>query len=222
MTTDLTYIERLVSSYHKSTLIWLHGLGDSGQGHESFARELSFPDALGVKFIFPNAPSMPVSVNGGMVMPAWYDILAMDIGRKIDEEGIEASAQKISTLIKREVAQGIDSKKIILVGFSQGGAVALQTALKYPVPLGGIVCLSTYLGVKSVLSASTTPINQNIPIFWGHGTHDSVVRLPLAKQSIQALKDHHYEVTYREYEMEHSIHPDEVVDINQWLVSKLA
>jgi phospholipase/carboxylesterase len=217
----LDKIEKQVAADHKSTLIWMHGLGDSGHGHAPLAKELTFPEALGVKFIFPHAPSIPVTINGGMSMPAWYDILEMNLGRKIDEAGLEASSQKISKMIEREVESGIDSKKIILVGFSQGGAVALHTALKYPIPLGGIVCLSTYLGANSVLTSSTTPVNKSIPIFWGHGNLDPVVPLSLAENSIQTLRDHHYEVTFKSYEMEHSIHPQEINDLQSWLVEKL-
>lgn len=222
MSESLDFIEKNVSNKHKATLIWLHGLGDSGHGHASFAQELKFPEEMGVKFIFPHAPEIPVTVNGGMKMPAWYDILEMGIGRKVDEDGLEESAQKISKLIQNEVASGIDSKNIILVGFSQGGAVALHTALKYPVELGGIMCLSTYLGSQSVLNTSTTPINKNIPIFWGHGSLDPVVTLSLAKESINILESHQYEVKYHEYEMEHSIHPQEVSDIEDWLLKRLA
>lgn len=214
-------IEKLVAPEHRSTLIWMHGLGDSGHGHAPIANELSFPDELGIKYIFPHAPSIPVTINGGMSMPAWYDILEMNLGRKIDEAGLEVSSQKISALIEKEVENGIDSKNIILVGFSQGGAVALHTALKYPVPLGGIVCLSTYLGATSVLHSSTTPVNKDIPIFWGHGSVDSVVPLTLAESSIQTLRDHDYEVTFKSYEMEHSIHPRELEDIQDWIIEKL-
>jgi phospholipase/carboxylesterase len=219
--TSLNYLESKVSGSHKSTLIWLHGLGDSGHGHQSFAQELSFPEELGVKFIFPHAPSLPVSINGGQSMPAWYDILEMNLGRKIDEDGLENSAIKISELIQNEVDSGIESKNIILVGFSQGGAVALHTALKYPVRLGGIVCMSTYLGTNRVLSTSNTPVNKNIPIFWGHGRQDPVVPLSLALESIETLKKVDYDVDFHEYDMEHSIHPKEVIDVQEWITTQL-
>lgn len=221
MSPQLDFIEKQVSNEHKTTFIWLHGLGDSGHGHASFATELSFPEEFGIKFIFPHAPEMPVTINGGMTMPAWYDILEMDLGRKIDEDGLESSAQKVSELIEREVALGIESKNIYLVGFSQGGAVALQTALKYPVPLGGIVCMSTYLGSKQVFNASTIDINKNTPIFWGHGTVDPVVHLSLAKESIQILEEHQYKIEFHEYHMEHSIHPQEVLDLQAWFTNQL-
>lgn len=217
----LEKIEKLVAPEHKSTLIWMHGLGDSGHGHAPLANELTFPEELGVKYIFPHAPSIPVTINGGMSMPAWYDILEMNLGRKIDEAGLEASSQKISALIEHEVEIGIDSKKIMLVGFSQGGAVALHTSLKYPVPLGGIVCLSTYLGATSVLKKSTTPVNKDIPIFWGHGSMDPVVPLSLAESSIQTLRDHNYELTFKSYKMEHSIHPNELLDLQDWIIKNL-
>lgn len=221
MKTTLQYIQKNSPTTHTSTIIWLHGLGDSGFGHEPIAQEMSLPDSLGVSFIFPHAKEIPVTVNGGMTMPAWYDILEMDIGRKIDEHGLEESSQQISALIQQEISKGIAPENILIAGFSQGGAVALHTALKFPVKLGGIIAMSTYLGAPSVLQTSTSHINASIPIYWGHGTHDPVVPLALAKESMQTLNNNGYTVSYSEYPMEHSIHPSEIQDIKQWIIDVL-
>ncbi len=221
MKTTLQYIQKKPPTTHTSTIIWLHGLGDSGFGHEPIAHEMSLPDSLGISFIFPHAKKQPVTVNGGISMPAWYDILEMDIGRKIDEQGLEESSQQISAIIQQEIAKGIAPENILIAGFSQGGAVALHTALKFPVKLGGIIALSTYLGAPSVLQTSTSHINASIPIYWGHGTHDPVVPLALAKESMQTLNNNGYTVSYSEYPMEHSIHPSEIQDIKQWIIDVL-
>lgn len=222
MTKPLDYIRKNTSAQHHATIIWIHGLGDSGFGHESVAQEMNFPDELGISFIFPHAPPIPVTINGGMVMPAWYDILENDISRKIDEAGLEESSVKISKIIRDEIESGILPKKIMVAGFSQGGALALHTALKYPVRLGGVIVMSAYLGASSVLSASTSHINQSIPIFWGHGTFDPVVPLSLAKESIDTLMKSGYSVSYEAYEMQHSLHPQEILDIQKWIPSNLA
>ena len=221
LTEPLDYIRKDTSAQHSATIIWIHGLGDSGFGHESVAREMNFPDELGITFIFPHAPSIPVTINGGMVMPAWYDILENDISRRIDESGLEESSVKISQIIQGEIDSGILPKNIMVAGFSQGGALALHTALKYPVQLGGVIAMSTYLGAPSVLTASTSQINQSIPIFWGHGTLDPVVPLSLAQESISTLKKSGYTVNYKTYPMEHSIHPQEILDIQNWIPRNL-
>ncbi len=217
MSDQIGFIEVKPEFEHRCTIIWLHGLGDSGHGHAPLASELKLAPELGVKFIFPHAPEQPVTVNGGAVMPAWYDILEMDIGRKIDEDGIEESAKKISDLIKAEIENGIESKNILIAGFSQGGAVALHTALQSSHSLAGIICMSTYLGADSIFQSQHRPINQNIPIFWGHGTYDAVVPLALAETSIETLNENNYKVELKTYPMEHSLHPDEVSDISEWI-----
>ncbi|MGL1903564.1 MAG: alpha/beta hydrolase [Fibrobacterales bacterium] len=221
MPTPLQCIEKKTSPTHTATIIWLHGLGDSGFGHEPIAEEMNVDPALGIKFIFPHAPQLPVTINGGMVMPAWYDILEANLGRKIDEAGIEESSQQISDIIQDEIESGISADRIILAGFSQGGAVALHTALKYPVKLGGIIAMSTYLGVSSVLNLSTSAINKNVPIYWGHGSQDPIVPLRLAKESIDAITKGGYSVTLTEFPMEHSIHPHEIEEVKQYIISQL-
>ena len=222
MTKPLDYIRKNTSDHHNTTIIWIHGLGDSGFGHESIAQEMNLPDELGITFVFPHAPSIPVTINDGMVMPAWYDILENDISRKIDEAGLEESSVKIAKIIQGEIESGILPKHIMVAGFSQGGALALHTALKYPVRLGGVIVMSAYLGATSVLTASTSHINQSIPIFWGHGTFDPVVPISLAKESIGTLKKSGYSVSYEAYEMQHSIHPQEILDIQNWIPRNLA
>lgn len=221
MAKALKFIEKKLSKQHKTTIIWMHGLGDSGYGHESIADEMSFPEGLGVKFILPHAEEIPVTVNGGATMPAWYDILEMNLGRKIDEQGIQDSSNKISDIIQNEIKSGIKPENIILAGFSQGGAVALHTGLNYPVKLGAIIAMSTYLGVPGVLTSSTAHVNMDTPIFWGHGTYDPVVPLSLGQESMESIQNHRFKIDYKEYEMEHSIHPQEIRDIQNWIIKAL-
>ncbi|MGL1937254.1 MAG: alpha/beta hydrolase [Fibrobacterales bacterium] len=221
MPTPLDFIETKPTTPHTATVIWLHGLGDSGFGHEPIAEEMNLDPALGIKFIFPHAPQLPVTVNGGMVMPAWYDILEANLGRKIDEAGIEQSSQQISDIIQQEIENGISADRIILAGFSQGGAVALHTALKYPIKLGGIIAMSTYLGVASVLNLSTSAINSGVTIYWGHGSQDPVVPLQLAKESIKTIEKGGYSVTLNQFPMEHSIHPQEISEVKQYIIRQL-
>lgn len=203
-----------------ASVIWLHGLGADGHDFEPIVPELKLPAQAAIRFIFPHAPAIPVTINGGYVMPAWYDILAMDIDRKVDVKQLEASAQAVAKLIDRELAKGIPSERIVLAGFSQGGAVAYQTALSYPKPLGGLLALSTYFATADTIQFNSA--NQKLPIAIFHGSQDPVVPESLGKKAQQRLQALGYTPEYFSYAMEHSVSAAEVKDlavfIQQWLL----
>jgi phospholipase/carboxylesterase len=215
---QLNYLEIETQPNPIASVIWLHGLGASGHDFEPIVPELGLP--MGVRFIFPHAPNRTVTVNGGMVMPAWYDIISVDIERIIDTEQIMESAEAVGELIEQEIARGIPSEQIFIAGFSQGGAVAYEAALSYPKPLGGLISLSSYFATKP--SISLHQANRSLPIFIGHGTVDNVVVELLGLQAVKALEDLDYKPDYASYPIAHSICMEEITDISQWLQKQLA
>jgi len=198
-----------------ASVIWLHGLGADGHDFEPIVLELRLPDSAAVRFIFPHAPSMAVTINNGMVMPAWYDILYMSIEKKVDEKQLLASSEKIRDLIDREIERGIDSSRIVIAGFSQGGAVGYQTALTYPEPLAGLMAMSTYFATSESIIPSQE--NKALPIQIYHGTMDPVIPEPLGKIAYEELKEKGYGVSYQTYPMQHSVCNEEVMDISRWI-----
>ncbi|MDO6583263.1 alpha/beta fold hydrolase [Photobacterium sp. 2_MG-2023] len=198
-----------------ASVIWLHGLGSNGHDFEAILPELKLPANSPVRFIFPHAPSLPVTVNGGMVMPAWYDILEMGIGRKLDKEQLLESADKVADLIDRERGRGITSDRIILAGFSQGGAVAYQVALTYPHPLAGLLALSTYF--PTAKSIDVAPANRHLPIEVMHGSFDPVVLPSMGKSAAEDLQELGFQPQWRVYPMEHQVCMQQVKDIADWL-----
>ena len=220
----IEHIELLTGADPKGTVIWMHGLGADCWDFVSIVKELGLPGDLPLRFIFPQAPSRPISINGGQVMPGWYDISMADLQdgptRKADEAGVRQSQEFIKALIAREVARGIASDKIVVAGFSQGGAIALQTGLRHPQPLAGILALSAYLTLDASLDAERTAVNANIPIFMAHGVQDPVVPLPLARTSRKKLEALGYQVEWRDYPMQHSVCMEEVEEIGAWLVKR--
>ncbi len=203
----------------KASVIWLHGLGADGNDFAPLARELRLPDNVNVRFIFPSAPAIPVTVNNGDVMPAWYDIFELTLDRKIDVTQLRASAEKIHALIAREIERGVPSTKIILVGFSQGGAVAYEAALTYPQPLGGLLALSTYFATTETLVENVA--NKQIPILIQHGSGDFVVDEVLGQRAYRELSDRSYKVNYETYNMDHTVCAEQVDDIRAWLLEKI-
>ncbi|MBL8519208.1 MAG: dienelactone hydrolase family protein, partial [Betaproteobacteria bacterium] len=185
-------------------------------------KELGFGPDLPLRFIFPQAPSRPISINNGYVMPGWYDIAMMEIERKPDEGGIRESQGFIDALIEREIVRGIASDKIVLAGFSQGGAIALQTGLRSRRELAGVLALSTYLTLEESLAAERAEVNRNIPILMCHGTQDPIVPLALAEKSRAALERHGYRVEWKTYPMPHSVCPPQVEDIAEWIAARYA
>jgi phospholipase/carboxylesterase len=204
-----------------ASIIWMHGLGADGTDFVPLVPELHLPDNIAPRFIFPNAPVRPVTVNNGMSMPAWYDIYRFGVKDREDEAGIRASAAVIHGLIDAEHAAGISTARIVLAGFSQGGAIALQAGLRYAQPLAGILALSTYLPLAASLAAESSPANRAIPILMCHGREDPVVPLELARKSFVALQAEGYTPRLLEFAMEHTLCADEVVAISQWLAQVL-
>ena len=213
----LRCVEIEPSAQATASVIWLHGLGASGHDFESIVPELQLPAGLAVRFIFPHAPQIPVTVNGGMVMPAWYDILAMDIDRKVDEAGVLASADAVDALIEREIARGIPSERILIAGFSQGGAVAYQAALRHPQPLAGLLTLSTYMAMPVPPSQA----NAALPVMICHGSMDPMVPEQLGQRAAATLTELGYSPQYKSYPMEHMVCLEQIRDIGQWLTERL-
>jgi len=198
-----------------ASIIWLHGLGADGSDFAPLVPQLGLPDSFGIRFIFPNAPSIPVSINNGFVMPAWYDIKEVDIDRHVDEEQLKQSAAGVHALINREIDRGVDSSRIIVAGFSQGGAVSYEAGLTYPKPLAGIMALSTYFATAT--SIKVNPIQNSIPILICHGSMDPVVSEALGLKSAATLKNLGLVPEYNSYPMEHSLCPQQIVDIAAWM-----
>ena len=197
-----------------SAVIWLHGLGADGHDFASLVPQLDFPKKISTRFIFPHAPSMPVTINGGYVMPAWYDILEMTIDRKVDVMQLEKSAAEVVKLIARDKERGVTSDRIVLAGFSQGGAVVYQAALSHPEPLGGLLVLSSYFATQETLQAHSA--NQQLPILIQHGTQDNVVPEALGRRAFQLLRERGYRVDYQKYPMAHTLCVPQLDDINRW------
>lgn len=203
-----------------ASVIWLHGLGADGNDFAPIVPELKLPRELAVRFVFPHAPSIPITINNGYVMPAWYDITALDIERKVDAAQLIDSAEKVRLLIDREVDAGIPSERIVLAGFSQGGAVAYQTALTHMLPLAGLLCLSTYFATKDTITPNSA--NKAIPIKICHGTLDPMVSVAQGKVAQQRLSAMGYTVEYSEFPMEHAVCPQEIAEISSWLQKVLS
>jgi len=204
-----------------AAVIWLHGLGADGNDFVPIVRELDLSGSQPIRFIFPTAPTMPVTINGGYVMRAWYDIFTPDLVRREDEPGLRASQALVEALIAKEKARGIPADRIVLAGFSQGCAMTLQTGLRHPEKLAGLMCLSGYLPMAATIDAERNAANQATPIFMAHGRQDPVVVIPRAEQSRDALKALGYDIEWHEYQMQHSVCQEEVDDVGQWLARVL-
>ena len=201
-------------------VVWLHGLGADGNDFAPIVPELRIANAPAIRFVFPHAPMMPVTINNGYVMRAWYDVSFGDLEGKTkqaDEKGVRASQAAIEQLIAREVSRGIAAEKIVVAGFSQGGAIALQTGLRHADKLAGIMALSTYLPLVQTLATEAAPANRSIPVFYAHGTHDAVIPMAMAKASREALLAAGYKIDWHEYPMQHSVCVEEIGDIGRWL-----
>lgn len=219
MTAILPHIALESGTQPQHSIIWLHGLGADGQDFVPVADELELPVA--VRYIFPHAPQRPVTINGGFVMRAWYDITRQDIGAKQDETGIRASQTLVEALIAQETTRGIAPSNIFLAGFSQGGAIALHTALRQTVPLGGVLALSTYLPLAETVAREAQAGTRCTPIFMAHGRDDTVVPYALGAASRDALLELGYVVAWHEYAMPHSVCEAELRDIEAWLTEIL-
>ena len=211
----LKYIEIETNPNPTASVIWLHGLGASGHDFEPVVPELGLPSDAAVRFIFPHAPNLPVTINGGMRMPAWYDIKAMDIDRVVDTEQLMASSDAVARLVDQEIERGVSSENIVIAGFSQGGAVAYELGLSYPKRLAGILALSTYFATAKTVKISEA--NRELPIKVYHGTFDPMVPESLGRRSVDQLKELGYSPAYQTYPMEHSVCLEEIVDIGEFL-----
>lgn len=201
-------------------VIWLHGLGADGNDFVPIVRELKLPP-LGIRFVFPHAPMRAVTINGGFVMRAWYDILAQDLVRQEDERGIRESQELVEALIARESGRGIPPNRIVLAGFSQGGVITLQTGLRQAKPLAGLLGLSCYLPLAATLEKEINAASRDVPVFLAHGTGDDIVPISRGTASRDALLKAGVKVEWHQYPMPHSVHPDEIADIGAWLARVL-
>ena len=213
----LETIEITTADNPAAAVIWMHGLGADGGDFVPIVRELDLAGCPAIRFVFPHAQTMPVTINNGYVMRAWYDILAMDLVRREDEAGLRKSQLKIEQLIAREIERGIPADKIVLAGFSQGCAMTFQTGLRYPQKLAGLLCLSGYLPIHATVAAERAAENQQTPIFMAHGRGDGVVTIDRAETSRDFLKALGYQIEWHEYAMPHSVCEEEIEAIGPWL-----
>ena len=220
ITTDAVIIEPVTD--HRSSVIWLHGLGADGHDFVPVVPELRLPDKLGIRFIFPHAPIRPVTINGGMAMRAWYDVRTQDLHREEDAEAIAASTEIINRFIAAEIHSGIAAHRIVLAGFSQGGAITLYCGLRYPQGLAGLIALSSYLPLPGRLAAEKSTSGETVPILMLHGAHDPVIPLQAGLQSCEFLKQAGYNVEWHTYPMQHSVCVEEIQYIGRWLEKVLA
>lgn len=220
-TLPLEILEQNPARTPEAVVVWLHGLGADGYDFAGVPSQLGLPPELAVRYVFPHAQRIPVSLNMGLIMRAWYDIQSMD-ARGQDERGIRRSHESIRGLIDREVERGVAADRIVLAGFSQGGAMALFTGLRYPDRLAGIMCLSGYLLLADALAGDASPANRSVPIFQAHGMYDEVVPLELGLGSCDRLTEAGYAVEWREYAMAHQVCLEELRDIGDWLGRVLA
>lgn len=218
----LPAVEHETAAHPTHSIIWMHGLGADGHDFAPIVPELVAKDWPALRFVFPHAPVRPVTINGGMPMRAWYDIVGFDARAPQDEAGIRASIDAVEALLAREQERGVPSERIVLAGFSQGGAIALTAGLRHAHRLAGIVALSTYLPPIDALIDERSAANAGAPIFWGHGTADPVVVLQRGVDSRARLEALGYRVDWHTYPMPHAVCPDEIADLRRWLGERLA
>ena len=222
MTQLLENIEIETAPNPTVAIIWMHGLGADGNDFVPLVKELDLSGLPGIRFVFPHANTMPVTINGGYVMRAWYDIVGTDLVRREDEAGLRASQAQVEALIAREKARGIPASRIILAGFSQGCAMTLQTGLRHPETLAGLMCLSGYVPLSAKVPTERSAQSLATPVFMVHGVHDGVIPVARAEQSRDLLKSMGYQVEWHEYPMQHSLCQEEIDDIAAWLKKVIA
>jgi phospholipase/carboxylesterase len=221
-TARLETVEIEPAASANAAVIWLHGLGADAHDFEPIVPAIRLPPAAAVRFVFPNAPRRAVTINAGFVMRAWFDIVGLEPGSPQDEAGIREAQAALEGLVAREIGRGIASERIVLAGFSQGGAVALHTGLRYPERLAGVLALSTFLPLADTLEAERHEANRELPLFLAHGTYDPVIGIEFAKSSRAQLEALGYPVEWHEYPMEHAVCPPEIDDLAGWLGGRLA
>lgn len=213
----LDNIEIETAPHPEIAIIWLHGLGADGNDFVPIVRELDLAGLPGIRFVFPHAKTMPVTINGGYMMRSWYDILGTELTRREDEGGLRSSQLAVEALIAREKSRGIPASRIILAGFSQGCAMTLQTGLRHPEKLAGMMCLSGYLPLAGQVAAERTSESLQVPVFMAHGTQDPVVPFARAEESRKVLETLGYQVEWHAYQMQHTLCLEEVQDIAKWI-----
>jgi phospholipase/carboxylesterase len=201
----------------RASIIWLHGLGADGHDFEPIVPELGLPDTLAVRFVFPHAPMRAVTINGGAVMRAWYDVVSAGGDRREVEAGVRESARRVEALVDRERARGVADSAIVLAGFSQGGAMALHTGLRHRERLAGVMALSCFLPLAEAVAAEASAANREVPIFMAHGVHDPLIPLARGRHARDLLTDLGYRIAWHEYRMPHAVCAEEVADISTWL-----
>jgi phospholipase/carboxylesterase len=218
---QLEAIEIETAASPGASIIWMHGLGADGHDFVDVVPELALPGRPGVRFVFPHAPMRPVTINGGYVMRAWYDIRDDSGVRREDPAGVRASQKAIEALIEREKERGVPAAAIVLAGFSQGGAMALYTGLRYGERLAGVMALSCSLPLADTLAAEAAPANRDVPIFMAHGTHDPMIPMARARRAREVLTGLGYRLEWHEYQMPHSVCAEEIAHIGVWLAKVL-
>lgn len=218
----LQTVEQETGASPQWSVIWLHGLGADGHDFAPIVPELLRPDWPGIRFVFPHAPVRPVTVNGGVPMRAWYDIKSLSADDRADEEGVRESMREVDALVARERDRGVPAERLLLVGFSQGGAMALASGLRREAPVAGIAALSAYLPLASKTAAEMTPGGKATPVFMAHGTQDPVVAPAWGSRSRDAMQALGVQVEWRTYPMPHSVHPQEVRDLGDWMARRFA
>ncbi len=213
----LEHIQIETNDHPDIAIIWMHGLGADGNDFVPMVRELDLTGLPGIRFIFPHANTMPVTISNGYVMRSWYDITGLELGRREDENGLRASQKDIEAFIEREKARGIPASRIILAGFSQGCAMAIQTGLRHPEPLAGLLCLSGYVPLSANVATERSDAGKSTPIFMAHGRYDNVVPFNRAEASRDLLVSLGYQVEWHEYAMQHTLCLEEVQHISAWL-----
>lgn len=205
-----------------AAVVWMHGLGADGHDFEPIVPELRLPATTRIRFVFPHAPLRPVTINQGHVMRAWYDVRALAGVRREDEAGVRQSARQIEALLARERQRGIAPGRIVIAGFSQGGAMALHVGLRYADRLAGILALSCYLPLSNTLPTEASPANRDVPIFWAHGLHDPMIPQAMAEQGRAQLAELGYQIDWHQYPIPHSVSAEEIADVARWLERVLA
>jgi phospholipase/carboxylesterase len=217
----LPYVDVKPAAETDAVVVWLHGLGDSGDGFAPIVPELRLPKGTGIRFIFPHAPVRPITINGGMQMRGWYDIKTWDLNDRADEAGVRESAAAVTALLDKLIEQGIPASRILLAGFSQGGVIALHLLPRLPYQLAGVMALSTYMAVPGKLKEEMTSANKNTRVLVNHGTHDEVVPYSAGQAAFNALKFAGFQVQWAEYRMGHSVCPQQIADLSRFIQQQL-
>jgi len=217
----LPFVDVKPAGQADAAVVWLHGLGDSGDGFAPIVPELRLPKSSGIRFLFPHAPVRPITINGGMQMRGWYDIKTWDLNDRADETGVRESATAITALLDKLIEQGIPANRILLAGFSQGGVIALHLLPRLPYKLAGVMALSTYMAVPGKLKEEMTGVNKSTAVLVNHGTHDEVVPYSAGQAAFNALKFAGFTVNWAEYRMGHSVCPQQIADISRFIQQQL-